>query len=91
MEEPEHAATLHNDCSFDSDEVFKREPAIEVSKKPYSLEPDIATGWVPKMKVIGPVPLNFDCGITDAVVSGILQHARLPNYYRVLYLGTNSV
>lgn len=46
---------------------------------------------MPKMKVIGPVPLNFDCSVTDAVVSGLLQHARLSNYYRVVYLGTALV
>jgi len=25
-------------------------------------------GWQPKLKVIGPVPLNYDCSITDEVV-----------------------
>lgn len=46
-------------CSF---------PALELPSKPYSLEADIITGWKPKMKVIGPVPLNFDNSIVDEIV-----------------------
>ena len=41
-------------------------PALEIANKNYSLQADMATGWQPhKMKVVGPVPLNFDATICD--------------------------
>jgi hypothetical protein len=80
-------SALTTECNLFVIVVFKKEPAIEVATKPYSLEPDIATGWIPKMKIIGPIPLNFDNIITDHVVNSLLQHFRLHNYYRVVYLG----
>lgn len=43
------------------------------------------------MKIIGPIPLNFDDAITDRVVNSLLDHARLTNYYRVCYLGTSCI
>lgn len=32
----------------------------EAPEASYSLEADLATGWKPKLKIIGPMPLNFD-------------------------------
>jgi hypothetical protein len=43
-------------------------PALEMPSKHYSLEADLVTGWQPKMKVIGPVPLNFDASVCDLVI-----------------------
>jgi hypothetical protein len=43
------------------------------------------------MKIIGPIPLNFDNTITDHVVNGLQQHFRLHNYYRVVYLGMGLI
>ena len=34
----------------------------------YSLDADIATGWKPKMKIIGPMPLNFDNSSLDTLI-----------------------
>lgn len=39
------------------------------------------------MKIIGPVPLNFDCAVTDHIMSYLVQHKSLVNYFRVAYLG----
>lgn len=43
-------------------------PALEIPTKNYSLEADMVTGWQPKMRVVGPVPLNFDCAVVDELV-----------------------
>jgi hypothetical protein len=42
-------------------------PSLQLNNKHYSLEADIMTGWQPKMKVVGPIPLNFDASICDEV------------------------
>jgi hypothetical protein len=62
-------------------------PANELPHKHYSLEPDLASGWVPKLKVIGPIPLNFDNNLTDRLVDTLLNE-RKTSFYSVVYLGT---
>ena len=36
--------------------------------KNYSLEADMATGWRPKMKLVGPIPFNFDSRVVDELI-----------------------
>lgn len=43
-------------------------------------------GWLPKMKIIGPIPLNFDNDLTDSITHNLLGDPSTP--YRVVYLGT---
>lgn len=62
-------------------------PALEIANKHYSLEADIATGWQPKMKVVGPVPLNFDASVCDELVEVLTSFGNRHNE-RVVYLGT---
>jgi hypothetical protein len=49
-------------------------PALELPNKHYSLEADIATGWQPKMKVVGPVPLNFDATVQDELIETLTAY-----------------
>lgn len=44
----------------------------------------MVTGWQPKMRVVGPVPLNFDCAVVDELVE-ILTTQRKKE--QVVYLG----
>jgi hypothetical protein len=41
---------------------------MDLISKNYSLEPDMISGWKPKIKVVGPIPLNFDNTIIDKIV-----------------------
>lgn len=44
------------------------------------------SGWKPKMRIVGPVPLNFDNPIIDCIVEGLTSYGkRYPE--RVVYLG----
>jgi hypothetical protein len=61
-------------------------PALELPSKNYSLEADIATGWQPKMRVVGPIPLNFDSSVVDEVVE-TLTMLGYRGKERVIYLG----
>jgi hypothetical protein len=47
-------------------------PAMDIVTKAYSLEPDMLSGWKPKIRIVGPVPLNFDNPIIDAIVEGLI-------------------
>ena len=52
----------------------------------HSLSADIATGWRPKLKIIGPMPLNFDNKHIDPFVQSILSTDA--SLFSVVYLGT---
>jgi hypothetical protein len=41
---------------------------VDIPVKQYSLEADIVTGWKPKNRVLGPIPLNFDSKLLDEIV-----------------------
>ena len=43
-------------------------PAVEITTKNYSLEPDMMGGWRPNSRIVGPVPLNFDSPVVDTIV-----------------------
>lgn len=43
-------------------------PALELPNKKYSLEADMATGWQPRLRMAGPIPLNFDSPVPDSLV-----------------------
>ena len=44
----------------EEEELVESPISLEKAQNNYSLSADIATGWRPKMKIIGPMPLNFD-------------------------------
>lgn len=39
----------------------------------HSLEADLATGWKPKLKIIGPMPLNFDNPDVDSAIMALVH------------------
>ena len=41
--------------------------------KSHSLEADLATGWRPRLKIIGPMPLNFDNQHIDRILRPIIS------------------
>jgi hypothetical protein len=41
---------------------------VDLPSKQYSLEADFATGWRPKNRILGPVPLNCDARLLDEIV-----------------------
>ena len=45
----------------------------ELPPMSYSLEADMATGWKPKLKIIGPMPLNFDNPTVDKSLMALLR------------------
>lgn len=47
------------------------------------------TGWQPKMKVVGPVPLNFDTTVQDELVETLTTFGN-KHPERVVYLGTST-
>jgi hypothetical protein len=51
------------------DLIMSLPPANDLISKRYSLEPDMATGWRPKAKVVGPVPLNFEQLLVDQIAA----------------------
>jgi hypothetical protein len=61
-------------------------PAVEIASKHYSLDADIATGWKPKVKILGPIPINFDSSITDEIIDELTSFGRKYKE-RVVYLG----
>jgi hypothetical protein len=63
---------------------------MDIVTKTYSLEPDMLSGWKPKMRIVGPVPLNFDNPIIDTIVEELTSYG---NKYleRVVYLGIDKV
>lgn len=44
----------------------------------------MVTGWQPKMRVVGPVPLNFDCAVVDELVERLCGRK---GREQVVYLG----
>lgn len=54
----------------------------------HSLSADIAMGWKPKLKVIGPIPLNFDNQFIDKSIKDVLKSDA--SIYSVIYLGIFS-
>ena len=61
-------------------------PAVELLTKNYSLEADMITGWRPKQRVVGPIPLNFDSTITDEIIDELTSFG-VKYRERVIYLG----
>ena len=45
----------------------------EIAPISHSLEADMATGWKPKLKIIGPMPLNYDNPSVDKSVKALLH------------------
>ena len=43
-------------------------PAVELPLKNYSLEADMISGWMPKTKLVGPIPFNFDNQVVDELI-----------------------
>ena len=52
----------------------------------YSLEADMVTGWKPKLKIIGPMPLNYDNPSIDQSITAQLYQESA--FYQVCFLGT---
>jgi hypothetical protein len=61
---------------------------MELITKTYSLEPDMVSGWKPRMRIVGPVPLNFDNPIVDTIVEELTSYGK-HHSERVIYLGTS--
>lgn len=55
----------------------------------YSLEADLVTGWKPKLKIIGPMPLNFDNRSVDRSIMALLHQDSA--FYTISYLGRSSL
>lgn len=55
----------------------------------HSLDADLATGWRPRLKIIGPMPLNFDNEHIDRLLKPVLSSDT--SLYEVVYLGTQSL
>ena len=47
----------------------------------------MSTGWRPKVRMLGPIPLNFDFKIVDEIVDELTSFGRKYKE-RVIYLGT---
>lgn len=62
---------------------------MELVTKTYSLEPDMLSGWKPRMRIVGPVPLNFDNPIVDTIVEELTSYGK-HHTERVIFLGTHS-
>ena len=45
----------------------------------------MATGWKPKLKIIGPMPLNFDNPTVDKSLMALISQESA--FYQVSYLG----
>jgi hypothetical protein len=59
---------------------------VEISSKQYSLEADILTGWRPRTKILGPIPLNCDAHLLDEVIDELTSFGSC-HRERVIYLG----
>lgn len=57
-------------------------------EKNFTLDADIATGWKPKMSIIGPMPLNFDNLALDKLIKPLIYSDTSP--HEVVYLGKNG-
>ena len=53
----------------------------------HSLQADIATGWRPRLKIIGPMPLNFDNPHIDKILRPLISSDT--SLDQVIYLGTD--
>lgn len=62
-------------------------PAVEITTKNYSLEPDMMSGWRPNTRIVGPVPLNFDNPVVDTIVEELIGFCS-KHKERIIYLGT---
>jgi hypothetical protein len=67
-------------------EVTMNLPGLELATKNYSLDADMATGWRPKQRIVGPIPFNFDSTLTDLIVDEITSFG-CKYRERVVYLG----
>ena len=54
----------------------------------YSLEADLVTGWKPKLKVIGPMPLIYDNPKVDDSIKALLHQESA--FYSIIYLGSGG-
>lgn len=48
----------------------------------------MVSGWKPRMRIVGPVPLNFDNPIVDTIVEELTSYGK-HHSERVIYLGTS--
>lgn len=55
----------------------------------HSLEADMATGWKPKLKIIGPMPLNYDNPVVDKSIMALVHQESA--FYEVVYMGTSLI
>lgn len=53
----------------------------------HSLEADMATGWKPKMRIIGPMPLNFDNPSLDNIIKSLIHSTSV---IEIIYLGMDG-
>jgi hypothetical protein len=51
----------------------------------HTLSADLATGWKPKLKIIGPMPLNFDNPFIDKTIKHLLFSDA--SIFTIVYLG----
>ncbi|KRX08300.1 hypothetical protein PPERSA_01761 [Pseudocohnilembus persalinus] len=61
------------------------QPANEIVKKEYSLEPDMLFGWVPKINNTLPIPLLFENKQVQNIIQNIIINENSP--YDIIYLG----
>lgn len=61
-------------------------PAVDLASKNYSLEADMVTGWRPKIKLVGPIPFNFDSRVVDELIDELTSFGSR-HKERVIYLG----
>lgn len=69
--------------------LYKHSKARAILEQQYSLEPDMATGWMPKLPSC-PIPLTYQNTLIQAVLLKIDRDPR----YQIIYRGprnTNSV
>jgi hypothetical protein len=58
---------------------------IGILNENHTLTADLATGWKPKLKIIGPMPLNFDNKYIDKTIRNLLFSDA--SIFSVAYLG----
>ncbi|EAR82912.1 zinc carboxypeptidase family protein (macronuclear) [Tetrahymena thermophila SB210] len=63
-------------------------PPQPIIDKPYSLEPDMLFGWVPKIHFNGPIPLNFKNSTIDKIIRELgASTSMYYNQYKLCYIG----
>lgn len=65
--------------------MFEESPEKKAAN--YSLQADLLTGWKPKLKIIGPMPLNFDNPRVDKSIMSLVHQESA--FYEVVFMGTS--